>query len=498
MQCQQLPSRYYNHGEAVFMRRTENGLSLPLSQNYSALEHFDSTGRLSRRNTPTTDTEKPGPAPRKRVPVACERCRKRKIKCSGDEGGSCVNCRNAGIADSCQFMRVASVDPNILRAMRGGSVWHGSHRYTPYPTGYKSHNATSQSTYPTYVSNSYSSQELSVGLEYTYPVASQHSPWSRSNSYAAQYSPYEEQPTASYSSQANPAFLLPNSDPMTASGTYPYPKTPLNLLLHESSAQLPSSQPISHLVTTSYPDTVYDQAVPYSALTNSAQAAFKGEQSNGYQNICMPQPPSATTDRTLPNPSRLFSSYQMSNIDSLPSTATVSHRSSLGWMTGSSSSSGSSASSGHNSCTSSGSQDFRYPMVGLATSPTTTLPPTSATLSTPELVRTQSPITPQLSQQQQCHTVTQQSLEGSSDDHQSHYTGRLVVRRSPSHAANTSAKATNRDIGENIDTYHRSHVDLSQHGSAGAEQFAADCSTCTTSASTQAPLAAIRNQLASY
>ncbi|KAI4086242.1 MAG: hypothetical protein LQ344_007706 [Seirophora lacunosa] len=40
----------------------------------------------------------------------CSRCRKRKIKCSGDIGGAgCQNCRNAG-ADECNFLRVNSTD----------------------------------------------------------------------------------------------------------------------------------------------------------------------------------------------------------------------------------------------------------------------------------------------------------------------------------------------------------------------------------------------------
>ncbi|CAM1509393.1 Fc.00g031320.m01.CDS01 [Cosmosporella sp. VM-42] len=45
---------------------------------------------------------------RKRIAVACGRCRKRKIRCSGDTGnGPCTNCKNAGY-EPCQFLRVAS------------------------------------------------------------------------------------------------------------------------------------------------------------------------------------------------------------------------------------------------------------------------------------------------------------------------------------------------------------------------------------------------------
>ncbi|KAM0420933.1 hypothetical protein ACHAPT_011323 [Fusarium lateritium] len=46
---------------------------------------------------------------RKRIAVACGRCRKRKIRCSGDSGngGPCTNCKNAGY-EPCQFLRVSS------------------------------------------------------------------------------------------------------------------------------------------------------------------------------------------------------------------------------------------------------------------------------------------------------------------------------------------------------------------------------------------------------
>ncbi|EPS30917.1 hypothetical protein PDE_05870 [Penicillium oxalicum 114-2] len=59
---------------------------------------------------------------RRRVPVACGRCRRRKIKCSGDsgDGQGCSNCRSAGNTD-CQFLRV-----NSLKLTPKASNW-------PYP-----------------------------------------------------------------------------------------------------------------------------------------------------------------------------------------------------------------------------------------------------------------------------------------------------------------------------------------------------------------------------
>ncbi|KAL4945947.1 hypothetical protein BDV06DRAFT_174502 [Aspergillus oleicola] len=60
---------------------------------------------------------------RKRIPVACSRCRKRKIRCSGDvgDGQGCSNCRMSGNTQ-CHFLRVNS---EMLQP-KGTPVW-------PYP-----------------------------------------------------------------------------------------------------------------------------------------------------------------------------------------------------------------------------------------------------------------------------------------------------------------------------------------------------------------------------
>ncbi|KAI0101694.1 hypothetical protein GGR51DRAFT_574519 [Nemania sp. FL0031] len=55
--------------------------------------------------------------PRKRIAVACGRCRKRKIRCSGDpgNGGPCSNCKNAGY-EPCLFLRVSSQETPLKDA----------------------------------------------------------------------------------------------------------------------------------------------------------------------------------------------------------------------------------------------------------------------------------------------------------------------------------------------------------------------------------------------
>ncbi|KAF2268349.1 hypothetical protein CC78DRAFT_21609 [Lojkania enalia] len=59
---------------------------------------------------------------RRRVALACARCRKRKIRCSGDPGNGtgCQNCKQAGVdLNQCQFQRVGSQDPNTILALSG-------------------------------------------------------------------------------------------------------------------------------------------------------------------------------------------------------------------------------------------------------------------------------------------------------------------------------------------------------------------------------------------
>ncbi|KAF2139845.1 uncharacterized protein K452DRAFT_299830 [Aplosporella prunicola CBS 121167] len=70
------------------------------------------------RNVPPPSVEpEPDTAngqPRRRIAVACARCRKRKIRCSGDPGNNtgCQNCRAAGAdINQCQFNRVGSFAP---------------------------------------------------------------------------------------------------------------------------------------------------------------------------------------------------------------------------------------------------------------------------------------------------------------------------------------------------------------------------------------------------
>ncbi|KAF2017558.1 hypothetical protein BU24DRAFT_449210 [Aaosphaeria arxii CBS 175.79] len=65
------------------------------------------------RGRGVTREEETPPASRRRISVACGRCRRRKIRCSGDpgDGSGCFNCRSAGVDPAyCLFHRVGSTE----------------------------------------------------------------------------------------------------------------------------------------------------------------------------------------------------------------------------------------------------------------------------------------------------------------------------------------------------------------------------------------------------
>ncbi|KAM3503805.1 hypothetical protein MY10362_003964 [Beauveria mimosiformis] len=91
-------------GNGRYAARTGNPYETSLARRRNQI----SSAAASSRDRRTQNGQSQGGDPeRKRVVVACLRCRKRKIRCSGDDGngGSCTNCRNAN-EPQCLFMRV--------------------------------------------------------------------------------------------------------------------------------------------------------------------------------------------------------------------------------------------------------------------------------------------------------------------------------------------------------------------------------------------------------
>ncbi|KAL5321619.1 hypothetical protein ACEPPN_009579 [Leptodophora sp. 'Broadleaf-Isolate-01'] len=150
---------YQDDGDATFRRSGPRGHGYPLSHDRefpTVASHGVYPGARSHHPSPH-EPRTVGQSPesdsnsrtRSRIPVACGRCRKRKIRCSGDNGGPCTNCKNAG-NDLCQFLRVSSEPAQMKNECptydfdssggaasrlncRTGTMPFGSHSFAPQP-----------------------------------------------------------------------------------------------------------------------------------------------------------------------------------------------------------------------------------------------------------------------------------------------------------------------------------------------------------------------------
>ncbi|KAG9241200.1 hypothetical protein BJ878DRAFT_521900 [Calycina marina] len=102
--------QYYEDEDSSFQRRYARGHGYAVSHQRELPFHGPYLGHRSHshdRSIP--EPESNSNSVRRRIPVACGRCRKRKIRCSGDpgNGGFCTNCKTSG-NDRCEFLRVSS------------------------------------------------------------------------------------------------------------------------------------------------------------------------------------------------------------------------------------------------------------------------------------------------------------------------------------------------------------------------------------------------------
>lgn len=165
----------------------------------------------------------------------CERCRKRKIKCSGNEGKSCANCINAGHEDTCRFLRVSSrsklgeisrIDIRQVSSIEAEAFsfrgWQGPPRYSPYslPTHHRLNYVSMPSRYSPPSSLQYPTVPTSVDYG-GYAAPSPNVDWTRTP-YVASFSPYpDDEESSAYSSQVQPPpYILPNTDPMSSTNAY--------------------------------------------------------------------------------------------------------------------------------------------------------------------------------------------------------------------------------------------------------------------------------------
>ncbi|KAB8228127.1 hypothetical protein BDV23DRAFT_195951 [Aspergillus alliaceus] len=119
-----------------------DALLLPHSTQISSQQ--EAVDRTSGTITPILEGEKSRSSTRRRIPVACNRCRKRKIKCSGDigDGHGCSNCRNSG-NQHCQFLRVNS---SMLQTKASG--WPYPATNTPLSSAHQRQGAYTPSVAP--------------------------------------------------------------------------------------------------------------------------------------------------------------------------------------------------------------------------------------------------------------------------------------------------------------------------------------------------------------
>ncbi|OJI88721.1 hypothetical protein ASPTUDRAFT_387979 [Aspergillus tubingensis CBS 134.48] len=102
-------SYYSSVDEAGFCPQSKRD-ALSIAHSIRSESHHDMVDRSSACVSPSSELDsKSRNSTRRRIQVACNRCRKRKIKCSGDSGNGhgCSNCINAG-NKNCQFLRVNS------------------------------------------------------------------------------------------------------------------------------------------------------------------------------------------------------------------------------------------------------------------------------------------------------------------------------------------------------------------------------------------------------
>ncbi|CCF38695.1 hypothetical protein CH063_09725, partial [Colletotrichum higginsianum] len=168
-----------------------------------------SESRSSTMTEREPDTDTP---PRKRIAVACGRCRKRKIRCSGDPGHGlpCQNCKAAG-ADSCMFLRVASTEAPFVTTSEFAYEMKAARAY-------QAHQGMAS---PLTASPPHYASEIHDGLARYPPSSTGYSPYTGGGKY---YSPAATMPTwsaaAGYSDDGTGA--VDYSAAATMGYSYPY------------------------------------------------------------------------------------------------------------------------------------------------------------------------------------------------------------------------------------------------------------------------------------
>ncbi|PGG98183.1 hypothetical protein AJ79_08953 [Helicocarpus griseus UAMH5409] len=281
-----MPRSYYDHQEDLqIWRHSTRGMSYPIPQAMRADGQQELSGGYGGRLNSTAEPEaKSSGAPsRRRIQLACTRCRRRKIKCSGDIGnGQCTNCRNAG-SPHCEFLRVNSFRTQAKATY--SSAWPypaAGPLMTPYGSG---SGYETQATSRANIHSIPATFPLFPKAQCSYEHSTQFSPVTRGPYMSACPINYDGD-SVSYN-MSSPAYMLPSTDSSGGSSYCSYPASP-------------RGSQVSKMATEDlYPDQDH-HALGSSYYMAHSQPPVSDIPSAGP--LLSSIPSSSGPDRTLPNP----------------------------------------------------------------------------------------------------------------------------------------------------------------------------------------------------
>ncbi|KAF1955400.1 hypothetical protein CC80DRAFT_94326 [Byssothecium circinans] len=232
---------------------------------------------------------------RRRIAVACARCRKRKIRCSGDpgDGTGCKSCKDAGVeASVCQFNRVGSSE--ATRVLEGISIANQHAMMPVYNNGVPLYSRTSYPQLDTKWTVPYQTGEETSPVE-TYNLDQPNAYLPNPNTMLASvYGSYRwtqstHEPGSVYSSQSVPYIQTNVRDTTTSEALSPLNMTSLQSSLPSGAhsrlmdplpqRQLPIPQPSPAQTTRNIVDQIQDQRL---RSTHAATSVSAGESTVGY------------------------------------------------------------------------------------------------------------------------------------------------------------------------------------------------------------------------
>ncbi|PLB49594.1 hypothetical protein P170DRAFT_475889 [Aspergillus steynii IBT 23096] len=292
---------YSPEDEAVFDQSAKRD-PLSVSHSFRGDGPQDLIDRSTDCVSPVPDLDGKGRNPaRRRIQVACQRCRKRKIKCSGDMGNSrgCSNCVSAGNTN-CQFLRVNS---SMLQTKVTGWPYAAMNAAisSSQRIGFYAPPITPKMGGPLPVHPSFRAASISRHVPTTYEMGPADSPYPYGRQpFGIDHAiNYEDESSEAYSNPQSSAYMIP-STPATVLADYC--EIPWNPKAWNSGGASFNRGPNPHVLF-SAPESegsVHPPAYPY--LISTPGGTPSTDPSSGAPLLAPLSPEGQGTDRTLPNP----------------------------------------------------------------------------------------------------------------------------------------------------------------------------------------------------